>query len=101
MGARRALPVERFTPSGPPRSGGPEGKLRGRPPPPVDPRSGPWRRTGSESGAGRARTRRLRSMTEGPTDAKGRRKLGLGESLKLAEATVSRRLRRQIGRAHV
>src|SRR5919109_1288862 len=37
--------------------GGPEGKLRGRPPPPVEPRSGPWRRTGSESGAGRARTR--------------------------------------------
>jgi len=27
--------------------GGPEGKLRGRPPPPVEPRSGPWRRTGS------------------------------------------------------
>ena len=40
------------------RCGGPEGKLRGRPPPPVEPRSGPWRRTGSESGAGRARTRR-------------------------------------------
>jgi len=39
--------------------GGPEEKLRGRPPPPVEPRSGPWRRTGSESGAGRARTRHL------------------------------------------
>src|SRR5436189_4472625 len=37
--------------------GGPEGKLRGRPPPLVEPRSGPWRRTGSESGAGRAQTR--------------------------------------------
>src|SRR6266536_6666635 len=37
--------------------GGPEEKLRGRPPPPVEPRSGHWRRTGSESGAGRARTR--------------------------------------------
>src|SRR5205085_3147310 len=47
------------------RFGGPEGKLRGRPPPPVEPRSGPWRRTGSESGAGRARTRRLWSMTQG------------------------------------
>ena len=40
-------------------AGGPEGKLRGRPPPPVEPRSGPRRRTGSESGAGRARTRRV------------------------------------------
>jgi len=39
------------------RWGGPERKLRGRPPSPVEPRSGPWRRTGSESGAGRARTR--------------------------------------------
>jgi hypothetical protein len=39
-------------------NGGPEGKLRGRPPPLVEPRSGPWRRTGSESGAGRAQTRR-------------------------------------------
>ena len=45
------------------RSGGPEEKLRGRPPPPVEPRSGPWRRTGSESGAGRTRTRRRVSMT--------------------------------------
>jgi len=27
--------------------GGPEGKLRGRPPPPRLSRSGPWRRTGS------------------------------------------------------
>src|SRR5205814_6047106 len=57
-----------YGPIGPPRAsprGGPEGKLRGRPPPPVEPRSGPWRRTGSESGAGRARTRRLWSMTEG------------------------------------
>src|SRR5437870_3861081 len=88
-----------FRPIGPQRfasqSGGPEGKLRGRPPPPVEPRSGPWRRTGSESGAGRARTRRLGSMTEGPTDANGRQKLGLGESLKLAEATVSGRFRRR------
>jgi hypothetical protein len=60
---RPALPVGRVTPDRPaaaPGSGGPEGKLRGRPPPPVEPRSGPWRRTGSESGAGRARTRRLR-----------------------------------------
>src|SRR5918999_1984352 len=39
-----------------PKSGS-EGKLRGRPPPPVEPRSGPWRRTGSESDARRARTR--------------------------------------------
>src|SRR5262249_33276449 len=37
--------------------GGPEGKLRGRPPPLGEPRSGPWRRRGSESGAGRAQTR--------------------------------------------
>src|SRR5436190_19681791 len=58
IGARSALPVERSRPNGPPRSGGPEGKLRGRPPPLVEPRSGPWRRTGSESGAGRAQTRR-------------------------------------------
>src|SRR6185295_4835598 len=43
-------------------SGGPEGKLRGRPPPPTSPRSEPWRRTGSESDAGRARTRRRLSM---------------------------------------
>src|SRR5215207_39287 len=46
--------------------GGPEGKLRGRPPPPVEPRSGPWRRTGSEFDAGRAQTRRDVSMTERP-----------------------------------
>src|SRR5206468_12762378 len=45
-------------PSGVERGGGPEGKLRGRPPPPVEPRSGPWRQTGSESIAGRAQTRR-------------------------------------------
>jgi len=44
--------------------GGPEEKLRGRPPPPVEPRSGPWRRTGSESGAGRARTRHLPEYDE-------------------------------------
>src|SRR6266567_2430126 len=31
------------------KRGGPERKLRGRPPSPVEPRSGPWRRTGSES----------------------------------------------------
>src|SRR5215216_2793524 len=59
--------------------GGPEGKLRGRPPPPVEPRSGPWRRTGSEFDAGRAQTRRELSMTDGPgvglaSDAKRRRK---------------------------
>jgi hypothetical protein len=56
------LPAGRFPPERPAAasgSGGPEGKLRGRPPPPVEPRSGPWRRTGSESGAGRARTRRV------------------------------------------
>src|SRR2546430_2592136 len=39
-------------------TGGPGEKLPGRPPPPVEPRSGPWRRTGSESAAGRAQTRR-------------------------------------------
>src|SRR5215211_5572740 len=50
----------------PEASGGPEGKLRGRPPPPVEPRSGPWRRTGSEFDAGRAQTRREVSMTERP-----------------------------------
>src|SRR5215211_1534658 len=48
----------------PEASGGPEGKLRGRPPPPVEPRSGPWRRTGSEFDAGRAQTRRELSMTD-------------------------------------
>src|SRR6186997_2368187 len=37
-------------------SSGPEGKLRGRPSPPVAPRSGPSRQTGSESTGGRART---------------------------------------------
>ena len=44
--------------------GGSEGKLRGRPPPPVEPRSGPWHRTGSESNAGRAQTRPESSMTD-------------------------------------
>src|SRR5919197_3333049 len=58
--------------------GGPEGKLRGRPPPPVEPRSGPWRRTGSESGAGRARTRRILSIRRKLRDDDGAaRKLGL------------------------
>ena len=36
------------------KQAGREGKLRGRPPPPTEPRSDRWRRTGSESGAGRA-----------------------------------------------
>src|SRR5215204_6517648 len=49
--------------------GGPEGKLRGRPPPPVEPRSGPWRRTGSEFDAGRAQTRRELSMTDAAAGA--------------------------------
>src|SRR5207248_3698476 len=43
--------------------GGPEGKLRGRPPPPRLSRSGPWRRTGSESITGRARTRLREVLT--------------------------------------
>src|SRR5438094_388668 len=51
----------------PPASGGPEGKLRGRPPPPQLSRSGPWRRTGSESITGRARTR----LPEVLTNAQG------------------------------
>src|SRR5437870_13131856 len=88
-----------FRPIGPQRfasqSGGPEGKLRGRPPPPVEPRSGPWRRTGSESGAGRARTRRLWSMTEGLPDSNGRQKLVLCEALEFAQASVSSRFRRR------
>src|SRR5947207_7184403 len=52
----------------PPARGGPEGKLRGRPPPPQLSRSGPWRRTGSESITGRARTRLLEVLTnaQGP-----------------------------------
>src|SRR5881227_246034 len=58
--AGREKPARRLPPNRPAACfarGGPEGKLRGRPPPPVEPRSGPWRRTGSESIAGRARTR--------------------------------------------
>src|SRR6266487_3791298 len=46
--------------------GGPEGKLRGRPPPPQLSRSGPWRRTGSESITGRARTRLWEVLTNVP-----------------------------------
>ena len=37
------------------RHGGPGGEARGRSPPPFEPRSERWRRTGSESTAGRAR----------------------------------------------
>src|SRR5882724_10442313 len=51
------IPLERPPAFREAKCGGPERKLRGRPPSPVEPCSGPWRRTGSESGAGRARTR--------------------------------------------
>src|SRR6478735_5364686 len=57
--AALALPTPTYIPLARHLGGGPEGKLRGRPPPLVEPRSGPWRRTGSESGAGRAQTRRF------------------------------------------
>src|SRR5439155_25042870 len=40
-----------------PYRGGPEGKLRGRPPPPLNHAPDRWRRTGSESVTGRAWTR--------------------------------------------
>ena len=48
-----------------PAYGGPEGKLRGRPSPPTSPRSEPWRRTGSEFDAGRARTRSKSKYEDG------------------------------------
>src|SRR5207248_1319200 len=67
--AVRALPARPFDAQwarrSPPAGGGPEGKLRGRPPPPQLPRSGPWRRTGSESITGRARTRLWEVLTNG------------------------------------
>src|SRR5438046_2260951 len=77
--------------------GGPEGKLRGRPPPPVEPRSGPWRRTGSESGAGRARTRHPLSIwAHGCVrDDHSRRKLDAREALEPLQSPVRRRLRRR------
>src|SRR6187431_421557 len=69
--------------------GGPEGKLRGRPPPPVEPRSGPWRRTGSESAAGRAQTRRESSIAHSCLA------LQPGEPDKAREAPLRRRFRRR------
>src|SRR6266545_2096958 len=74
------------------RSGGPEGKLRGRPPPPVEPRSGPWRRTGSESGAGRAQTRHVLSMTKDSAGPQHARKLASRDLLQPSQPPVCRGL---------
>src|SRR5207244_9241647 len=50
---RPALPVGRIPPERPPllfrKSGGAGGEARGRPPPPAEPRSGPWGRAGAGS----------------------------------------------------
>src|SRR3954469_17403320 len=73
----------------PTMNGGPEGKLRGRPPPPVEPRSGPWRRTGSESIAGRAQTRRSRSIAHSSPA------LQLGPPDKARKASLCGRFRRR------
>src|SRR5580765_3937981 len=99
-------PCVRFCPESSPASagctqysaadvGGPEGKLRGRPSPPVAPRSGPSRQTGSESTGGRAQTRRAEY------DPCGQQKLRvspvrfatIGEVDELHEAAVNSRLR--------
>src|SRR5437588_12636442 len=90
-----AQPARRLKLSGPPRSGGPERKLRGRPPSPVEPRSGPWRRTGSESGAGRARTRRTLSLQrEKRGDDRATRKLAARDLQEFPQSTMYGGLRR-------
>ena len=74
---------------------GPEGKLRGRPSPPVAPRSGPSRQTGSESTGGRARTRCRRSIEASESERYIRRRSVRSQGNQAIQAPVRGRLRRR------